>query len=403
MRKITKKIMTALTTMAVIVTSVGFTQTSDSTNAVAATVDNNTSISTAVDISSGLEYQELIGDRDAFYYFVYTAPASGYVSFTLARAEFLTTDTPAWAMYTYDSQMTELDYSHNVEKSYDTPVQMVRAGTKYYLKVYSQFKRAQEIPYMVKANFTPYDYVESEPDDSGSDATILSDGDQYLGVLSSSKDEDFYKVTAPGDGYVKVSIDRYDFSTTDSPEWDINSYDEDMNELYSLSTTFRNNTKNTHQLYHALKKSKSVYYKVSNGSGADGIMYSVTYSFTPQKSIETEPNNDFGSADKIKVGKTVYGSLAEKNTADYFYLKPSKGGKYKVSISLNRDMEYGYRLSIYDSSRDRIATTDQLIFKKGSLVFSAKKGKKYYITIEQGNTWSGYSVGYLYKLKVVKK
>lgn len=41
MRKITKKIMTALTTIAMIATSVGFTQTSDSTDAVAATVDNN--------------------------------------------------------------------------------------------------------------------------------------------------------------------------------------------------------------------------------------------------------------------------------------------------------------------------------------------------------------------------
>ncbi len=359
---------------------------------------NNTTVNSAVDISSGNEVTNQPADTTTKYYYVYTASDSGYVNFTTKRAKTSSTNTPRWTTYVYDAEMNQICYKSS-ETEYTTQALTVNKGTKYFLEVYGNKDEA----YSVQAAFTAYSHVEQEKNDTASDATKLSSGEKFIGSLSSSSDVDIYKFTASKNGVITMDLDRYDYSTTDSPEWYFTLYDEDMNEQYKLSSSYSNDSKNTVGLHYAIAKGKTVYMKVSNDSSATGFLYSIQVSFTAAKNVETEPNNSYGQADKISLSKTYYACMAEQS-GDYYKLKVNADGKYKVTMSLNGDVNYGYKIRVYNSKRKLVKTSDE-IFKKGSVSFSGKKGKSYFIVIEHASSglFGGYSVGKVYKLKTVKK
>lgn len=403
MKKHVKQVIATILSL-VLVLGIGYEPTfaNETESAITAT---NTSIPTAQDISSGQITIGRIADTSSKYYFIYTAPNSGYVSFNLSRSDYSSTESAAWCLTVYDATMTKLEYKTYINSSYDTQPFMVQKGTTYYIEVCGSSSSTTRIDYAIKANFTSCSYVEKENNNSGTKATKLVTGKKYIGCLNSSNDEDFFKIKADKSGYYKFSLNRYDFSTTDTPTWTMTVYDSSMNKLYSLNSTFNGDTNNTSGVYYVLPKGKTIYIKVSNSSSAVGHLYSIQTTFKKASNIESEPNNSYTQADKIKISTTYYGALGETSTADYFYFKATADKKYQVSISLNRDVTYGYKLYVYDSSRKLVASSSNTIYKNGKLSFKAKKGKKYYVVVKHADTgfFGGYSVGTLYKLKVVKK
>lgn len=360
--------------------------------------ENNTTIATAIDISDQGKYVDRVQEKgeNNKYYYKYTTSASGYVYFRIAKESMDPTYSPTWYLQVYDSKMNKVDYIVS-DNSYEPWPVMVRKGETFYLEVYGSGTGVQDTDFSIQADLTKHENVEIEDNDSAQLATKLDNGKLYLGTVD-KEDEDYYKITAAKSGVYTIHFDRHDFTATNSPKWNFALYDSKLNELYEINTEFN---EGGFDVDYALAKGKTIFIKIRNYNNAGGSLYELKTTFTAKKNIETEKNDNFSSADKVKLLTTIYGVLAEEGDGDYYLFKAAKTGKYKVSFSLTDYVTYAQQIAIYDSSHNLIKTTNK-IYKNASLTFKAKKGKKYYIRVFHAGD-GGYNLGRLYRLKVSKK
>ena len=359
--------------------------------------ESNTTIATAIDISGQEKYVDRVqevGENNKYYY-KYTTSAAGYVYFKIAKESMDPTYSPTWYLQVYDSKMNKVDYIVSDDSSKPWPV-LVTKGQTFYLEVYGSGNGANETDFSIQPDFTKHANVEIENNDSAQAATKLKSGKLYLGTVN--KDEDYYKITATKSGIYTIHFDRHDFTATNSPKWYFALYDSNLNQLYEINTDFN---EGGFDVVYALAKGKTIFIKIRNYNNSGGSLYELKASFKTKKNIETEKNDNFSSADKVKLSTAICGVLAEEGNGDYYLFKATKTGKYKVSFSLTNYVTYAQQMAIYDSSHNLIKTTNK-IYKNGSLTFNAKKGKKYYIRAFHAGD-GGYNLGRLYKLKVSKK
>lgn len=360
-------------------------------------------INLAIDISNGAARTGSVADYNDVKWYKYTASQTGYVSFSVSAAE-LSTESYGWYLnvYKYDGQLTEVfkEYDKNVTSD----KYMVQSGSTYFIGVSNSYSASNK-KYSVKANFTPYAFVESEPNDNGHNAKLLNFGTEYLGVIGNYQDVDVYQITAPKDGYVVMNLKRYQLLSAECPEWSFTLCDSSMNELYDIHTVFQNDAHNTENVNYVMKKGQTVYLKVSKyNSEAVGELYSVSASYVNAKNVEKESNNTFGSANKIKLKKTYLGTMGE-TTSDYYRVKATRNGKLKVTLKLDKDVTYGYKINVYDGSKRLVASSKKVIYKSGTLKFKANRNKKYYIEVKHGDRGffsGGYTFGTNYRLTVRK-
>ncbi|WP_029322151.1 hypothetical protein [Butyrivibrio sp. AE3004] len=359
-------------------------------------------LANAGDISNGQAVQGTITESDKEMYYKYTASGSGYVNFSVSPSA-LTTDEPRWEIDLYDADASEITDCHGTKPV--TNNVMVHAGSSYFVKI-TNWSSARDVAYTIKANYVPYEYVVTEPNNGASNAKQVAFNSEYLGVIDNSRDEDFFKITAPKAGDVNIDFKRYQITSTEMPEWDFTLYDSSMNRLYSINSKFQDDVHNTEGVHYVLDANKSIYVKINkSNSNAIGELYSFKASFSQNKFVEKESNNDFNKATNIQLKKSYLGVMGEDNTGDYFRLKTKGSGKYKVNLKLDKAVKYGYSIKIYDSSRNLVASTQKKIYKNGSLKFRAKKKKKYYVVVEhadKGFLSGGICVGTVYRLKVGK-
>lgn len=342
-----------------------------------------------------------MSESDYERYYKYEPRLNGIATFTITIAQPLESYTQV-QYELYDARKQLIDQTLMRGDGGKTPEHIVLGGNKYYIKLTGMAPDNQYIKYSINVFRDSYEYVEGRSAAKDNlNETPLVRNKTFIGI-SGPDDEhaDFYSVTAPADGYAKISVDR-DPSTKGSPVWDVYAIDGDSRgQLYKLSTTYRKDTKNTHQLYHALKKGKSVIINVGYANeDAKNAKYNISFTFVKTKDIESSSNDVSPGSEKLVVNRKKYGSLAEEKSGDFFYLEPKKSGKYKVSLSLDRKAVYGYKLTVSDYLGLPIVSKTP-VKKKGTITFKAKKGRRYYVSIVHASPDKGYSIAYLYKLKV---
>ncbi len=117
--------------------------------------------------------------------------------------------------------------------------------------------------------------------------------------------------------------------------------------------------------------------------------------------IETEGNNSYSDANKIKLNKDCCGMLNESTDVDYYKFTANKTGKIKLNFNMEMLFkELGYKVTILDSKNKKVASTE--FTKDGSLKFKVKKGKRYYVRINQEDYWGTWRKR-MYKFKIVSK
>ena len=330
----------------------------------------------------------------------FTASEPGYLTFYVERATVDSTAQPTWKATVYDSKGISVSTATGMD--FYTQTVVVDNGGLYYL-VLENSRDALNQKYNITSNFTACDHVVAEPNDEVGTAVNVSSGAKYVGVMDSSSDADFFKISASKSGYARINLDRLILSSTTQPSWGLYVYDSDLNELYNLKSSYQSDTLNTKGLIVAIPANKYIVVKVTNGSNTQGVLYSFDSSFTTTSLVETEPNNTYSTADKLKLKKNYTGSLAEKNTPDMFYFKATKTGKYVASLKLSRSASNAYVVKVYDSKQNEIKASESIV-KSGKITFKASKGKKYYVVVQHTNSYSStteYNV--LYKLKVSSK
>lgn len=333
-------------------------------------------------------------DEDCF---SFVAPNNGIVTFDFTTVDMYVDFVPKWRVKVIDK------FGNNIYEvcQKDASVSYVMSkGEVYYLCV-SSYSKNELKKYQITPLFQNVTYTEKETNDSVTKATKMTIGKTYYGSLSSKQDQDFYKITALKDGVVTIKFKDKSNNLDASAVWNFIIYDSSKNELVNVKTTHENNTDNCGSLQYVLKKKQTIYVCLKNYSNTKNVTYSLGTSFKANKYIEKENNNTIAKATKIVTNKTYSAVLGEQKTSDYFMVKPTKSGKYKVAIRLKEDLTYPYAIRIYDSNK-RVIATSKAISLKGTLKFTATAGKKYYVEVYHAKTWSGTSSCSLYTLKVSK-
>jgi len=323
-------------------------------------------------------------------YFKFTFPEDGYVQFMYSREA----DNEAFyaKYYVYDENLNEInDYRAKDSVIYSRRYNF-KAGTSLYYRLTLDHYGYTNWGYSVKAIFTPTKDWEVEYNDKRNYATELT-GKLY-GTMYTSEDTDYFKYTPKKDGYLYFSFLNEDSVVTDRG-WDVKVYDKNLDEVSSYQYKTDRNTG-----AYIVKKDNPVYVSISNNSSY-WDMVNCKYSIEPKfKAVttETENNDSVRKSNTIKLKKTYYGTLQSKNDADFYKIKLSKAGKYKLSYAMEEfDENYPYVITVYDSNNKAIATKD--VTGNASVSFSGKKNGTYYIAITQKSTWNYYT-NRVYKIKL---
>ena len=356
---------------------------------------NKGNLSNASPLSAGKSITGSTPDKDTSRCYKFTAQSAGFLSFYIERDKPQSTTVPVWKATVYNTDGNQI--STVSETSFHTQAVMVDKGDVTYVLIANGGSDTSE-KFRLTAEFTEYENVVCEPANTATDAVAVALGETYLGVMDSSNDEDYIKLTTDESGVLKMSLTKYVSSISSQANWGFTLYDSSLNEMYKLTTTYETDSLNTEGLYLVIPAHKTYFVKISGSSYTPGILYSFTTSFSKSSLVETEPNNSFANADKLKLKKTYRGTLAETTTGDYYSFKAKKSGKHTVNITLSNEIANSYKVSVYDADRNLIDKKDN-VFKKGKISFKAKKGKKYYVVLEHVSGFNSSKNAY-YKLKV---
>ena len=217
------------------------------------------------------------------------------------------------------------------------------------------------------------------------------------GTILGEDDEDWFKYTAPANGYVDFKFINEDGIVT-SDGWYFTVYDKNLTELASWNIE----TDSTLGAFTVNKKTV-LYIKISNqysyASMTDNL-YSITPGFKATDYVEKEDNNSFKKATKIQANKSYVGVRNYEDDEDYYKFVAPANGTYKVSFTVEAEVSNGYDVVLYGPTKKEIKTLSDLT-DDSSAKIKMKKGKTYYIHVNRHSTYS-YSWLAKYKVKVTK-
>jgi hypothetical protein len=312
-------------------------------------------------------------------WYKFTLPSDGYFTYDLSYIGSYK------KISLYDSSLNEL--SNDGGGTVQSQRFNYAKGTTFYIRVdgYSG-------DYEFTISHTPTTKWEIEDNNSRKTAEKLTK--KMKGTMISSSDEDWYKYTASESGYVKFKFINED-SVVTSLGWKIAVYDKDLTELAS----WQEQTDASTGVF-TVKPKTVLYVQISYVGGVTDCLYSIAPEFKATKYVEKENNNSFKKATTIKSGKGYIGVRNYKTDEDYYKFVAPSSGTFKVSFECVEEVEYGYNVIIYDSSKTELKKFSN-ITDDSSAKIKMKKGKTYYIYVGNGGIW-GTSWLYKYKVKVSK-
>jgi Ca2+-binding RTX toxin-like protein len=189
---------------------------------------------------------------------------------------------------------------------------------------------------------------ESEPNNASTTADALTLGTSMTGQLSTSTDEDFYKITVSSAGTFSLI---FDVPTNSSSEYfRLGLYDSAGN-LLSLFSTGVDKT------YTAAAPAAGTYYLAIDvpSYNYSGGAYNLTANHTPGgNNLEQEPNDDLANA--LFAGKQIRGQLSSNVDIDWFSLSVTQPGDLQIAFDAptNSSSEY-FKVWVLDSQGNVLA------------------------------------------------
>lgn len=294
-------------------------------------------------ISVNEQYNGIIlNDSDVDFY-QFTAPDTGHFNVSLSHKEAIkgyeNRNTFKIAIYDDKAATNAVAYIDSIKggvTSVNTAEMATKKGNVYYIKVSGNLY-CQDIIYNLKVNFEGSNNWEVESNDTYASATPLKSGTKMYGSTSSDKDIDYYWIDLKKNGYIALDIEQK--ANVNANIYMLKIIDSTYKTMYETAINGLEPKYSMSKL--GLKKGK-YYICISCRYKAD--LYSGTYGITAKAvtsdSWETENNDDFSTADAIKVGKKIHGVTMgdESNSAladpyDYYKFTLDKGTYVNLSMT----------------------------------------------------------------------
>ncbi len=153
---------------------------------------------------------------------------------------------------------------------------------------------------------------EAEPNDEFKTAVAIETNKDYVGVISTTDDKDFYKFTTSEAGIIS-----FDFSNEQSKNdsWEVILGGTECNELYKTHVSGKNKTIVSSPKYGV---KPGTYYIEVSGYWMTGTNYTVKANFTATNDWEKELNEKPETANEIALGQTVNGNIYKETDEDWY-------------------------------------------------------------------------------------
>ena len=211
---------------------------------------------------------------------------------------------------------------------------------------------------------TAADRYESESNNDISSADYLPLNTSIQGVISAYGDIDYYYFTLPENG--KIDIDFMHQIQNDSAHWNVELLNAESGSICSFDAELNQEVTSNKNI--GLPKGK-YYIKISSyNSGVTKVSYTLKVSYTKSSAWESETNDDFSTADTLKMNALINGKLMSYEDNDYYRFTLTENGKIDVIFehaaensvdSWNIELLNGNRqaLSYFDSKLSQKKTT----------------------------------------------
>lgn len=244
----------------------------------------------------------------------------------------------------------------------------VRGPSQYLLRLVSKYRTGNaDLPYEILTELIPYQgRSEFEPNDQRQDATPF-EGEAIAGTVAPAGDADWYKVTVKDQGR---QILRASVTGLDGMDLTLDFRDA----LGNPVSTADNMGKGQPEVLTGLGVTQGEYYLTvaeKTGRKADSReTYTLTKTLVPfQAGLEYELNDSTASAQALRVGESVDGTIAPKGDADFYQFNVYQKGT--VLFELAGVLNVQFVATLYDQEYRELETRtapkpgESLSFDKG--------------------------------------
>ncbi len=231
--------------------------------------------------------------------------------------------------------------------------------------------------------------------DTMATATAISLNKEQTGALSSSGDEDWYKVTLSKAGKFEIVFGG-EYKTSGS--WRIELYTAANKKVYGDTYSASNTVK--HTVCTTGLSAGTYYIRVDNESGAQGLTYSLAPKFTESDAWEKELNDTIVSASPIANNVETHGNLQISSDEDWYKVTLPKAGKFEIVFGGDYSEDGSWIIKLYTAANKLVYSgsySTSNTMKHVECTTGLPAGT-YYIKIEEGAYYGYNAVGLTYSL-----
>lgn len=193
-------------------------------------------------------------------------------------------------------------------------------------------------------------------EDGMSDARSIRVNGSVTDNIAESNENDYYSFELDEAGYITIDFKHENF-TENERSWAIVLYDDSSNEIYSFDS-YQNKPKTSscsiglpEGLYYILVK------RASYGDHHDGD-YTLSLNFDESENWESELNETFKDADRIKTNSFYNGTIRTSDDKDYYKFSLENDGVINIAFEHENftENERSWEITLYDDSSNELYT-----------------------------------------------
>ena len=305
--------------------------------------ESNDSFETANTLKINNSISGCLGDFYDVDYFKIETSSNGKLSITFNHT--YEDDNGAWSIEVYRYVNGEYQYISGSKvalrdsEKISVPYIGAEKNATYYIKVYGEtgYGIIDKYNYSISSKFETSEYYEKEGNNSYRDATHINLNKKYQGIINVSEDNDFYKIETTSNGKLSIT-----FNHTYEDEygcWSIEVY-RYINGEYQCISKRNVNLRDSEIIsmpYIGAEKKGIYYIKVYDNYNESiiGRNYSITSNFKASEYYEKEKNDEYRTANLLKVNKTYSGNINDNYDYDFYKIIAPQNGK--LSVVFNHD------------------------------------------------------------------
>lgn len=297
-----------------------------------------------------------------------------------------------------DSEKKIIHKAQNIESSYISPKFGFKKGELIYIDIEESFKYIDPANgFDIKFQFHTIasKYYETEDNNQFETANSLVNNTHMSGNLYVSGDEDCFSYKVPANGRTDISFTIVDDIDKVRNGFHVELFNRDKNTLALYKNVkgpinFQNlNYKNGEIIFIKVYSSDYISYPDKTG-------YKISVTTKGKSNVESEENDSFRTANKIKLEKI--GFLSNEDDVDFYSFNPKKRKKYTLKFRTEETNGKSFVIQLYKKIGNK-SFNQKIVSENMNFKINLKKGQKIWVKVSGSKNLAPISKEYKISIK----